>query len=437
MSTVAESGRARAPRAGATLVLGGQPRVIVALARSLDRHGVPVVAVPLGQWDATIRSRAIRAIEPLRSPTANPADCGGELFCIIDRHGVDCLMVGNDRALNVVSALHAALSRRVRLTCPPPETVRCVLDKARALACASAVGLPVPRTHRVTNPAELAALRSQLEFPLVVKRASRGAADVAPERSRDRVHVLRSYESLRILVDECAPTSWLLQEYFGQDDVYLAMIVRRGEAVARFQCRATKTLPRDCGPSVMTVTEEVDETMAAAALALLRRLQWEGVAQFDFRRDRRSGRWVFLEINGRFWGSVAAAIKAGQDFPWQVWRQAHGLPPAPAQPYRAGRKVRWLVGDLKRLAEALQSPQTGWPERMREIGRFVADCRPTVAGMIWSWRDPMAAISELRMTLTYWALTRLRTWRQRPARRIGVGTPSEPLPPAGGLHAGD
>lgn len=393
-------------------MLGGQPRIVVAVARSLHRRGIPVVAATVHAWDAGIRSRAIRAIETLPDLLEDPAACGRALLDLIDRHRVDCLMVGSDQALTVVNAHHTELSRRVRVTCPPPEVVARVLDKEAALQAAEEAGVPVPRTHHCTASGELMPGATALRFPVVVKLRARGGAVGHPDL--DAVQHCENEAALRALAGRLdgLATDWVVQEYHEGDDVFLALLVHDGEAVARFQCRATKTLPRRGGPSVMTIAEPVNEAMAAQALAVLRRLGWEGLAQVDFRRDRRTGRWVFLEINGRFWGSLAAAMDARQDFPWYVWQQAHDRRPQPPAGYPAGRRVRWLTGDLRRLVVILNGDHgpgaLGRGARWREALRFVADFRPSVSGMIWSWRDPWPAVEEFGFTLWYWLLTRLR-----------------------------
>ena len=51
-----------------------------------------------------------------------------------------------------------------------------------------------------------------------------------------------------------------------------------------------------------------------AALALLKKLNWHGVAMVEF-RQRPNGDPVFLEVNGRFWNSLPLACYAGADFP--------------------------------------------------------------------------------------------------------------------------
>jgi carbamoylphosphate synthase large subunit len=57
-----------------------------------------------------------------------------------------------------------------------------------------------------------------------------------------------------------------------------------------------------------------DGPVREQGLALLKALKWHGVAMVEFRL-RPDGTPVFLEVNGRFWTSLALAVHAGADFP--------------------------------------------------------------------------------------------------------------------------
>jgi len=48
---------------------------------------------------------------------------------------------------------------------------------------------------------------------------------------------------------------------------------------------------------------------------MIRELGWTGVLMIEYKCDKKSGKKNFMEINGRFWGSLPLAIKSGVDFP--------------------------------------------------------------------------------------------------------------------------
>ena len=90
--------------------------------------------------------------------------------------------------------------------------------------------------------------------------------------------------------------------------------------------------------------ESVDEpALRASGLALLRALEWDGVAMVEFRRSDRDGRFYLMEINPRFPGSLDLAIASGVDLPWLYMQMAIGRPVEGPASYRLGLRYHWLV----------------------------------------------------------------------------------------------
>jgi predicted ATP-grasp superfamily ATP-dependent carboligase len=82
-------------------------------------------------------------------------------------------------------------------------------------------------------------------------------------------------------------------------------------------------------------------------IRLLRALQWYGVAMVEFKVDPRDNQPKLMELNPRFWGSLALAIHAGVDFPYLLYKMAMGEEFDPALDYKEGVRCRWLLpGDI-------------------------------------------------------------------------------------------
>ena len=86
--------------------------------------------------------------------------------------------------------------------------------------------------------------------------------------------------------------------------------------------------------------------LEAHADRLLEGVRFHGVAMVEFRYDERTGQCWLLEVNPRFWGSLALAIQSGVDFPYLLYRMATEGDVEPVTTYRTGRVVRWLLGDV-------------------------------------------------------------------------------------------
>jgi len=123
---------------------------------------------------------------------------------------------------------------------------------------------------------------------------------------------------------------------------------------------------------------------------LLARLGWQGVAMIECKRDLATGRYVFMEVNGRLWGSLQLAIDAGVDFPALLVGCALGASVVPAASYRIGVRSRWFWGDVDHLYLRLRDGNgagegTGRLAAVRDFFRV----RPgRDREEIWRWRDP-------------------------------------------------
>jgi len=287
------------------------------------------------------------------------------------------------------------------------------LDKLATAELATRLGIPVPFSQVVESEQDLEALRDKIHFPVFVKSRDKSVCCRNLESSGLDAHYCENFAVLREFAKNVAPqASLLVQRHCPGDDVGMAILMRKGEVLRLFQYRTRKLLPAEGGVCVLACSEVVNTKMADCATRLLQALNWEGVAQLDFRHDASTGEFALLEINGRFWGSTSVAVSAGVDLPFLAWQLAHeqALPPA-TKPYRIGLLVRWLEGDLRRLLELWLRPESQRKGRhvIREFLRFLSDCRPGVRGMFWSWRDPFAGFDTLRHSGLCWLETR---WKQ-------------------------
>jgi predicted ATP-grasp superfamily ATP-dependent carboligase len=66
----------------------------------------------------------------------------------------------------------------------------------------------------------------------------------------------------------------------------------------------------------------------------------------------------FLEVNPRFWGSLALGVEAGVDFPLLYYRCCLGESVGPVR-QRNGVKVRFFPGDFVSLLEYARLPGNG------------------------------------------------------------------------------
>jgi predicted ATP-grasp superfamily ATP-dependent carboligase len=253
------------------------------------------------------------------------------------------------------AAFAHGLHQREDVAMPSVEAYRAAIDKHELLAAAARIGIRVPHSTLVEQPAELAELPADHAYPVVLK-ARRSRWLEGGHWRLGSVAVIRDREQLlRRSREPGFSAGALLQEFVPGHGEGLFLLVERGQTRVRFAHRRLREKPPSGGVSVLCESIAPDPELLAASERLLRELEWNGVAMVEFRRAP-DGRAHLMEVNPRFWGSLQLAVDAGVDFP-SLLVALHSGEPIPAVEPRLGVRLRWLLGDFDHLLIALRRPE--------------------------------------------------------------------------------
>ncbi|MGC2541262.1 MAG: ATP-grasp domain-containing protein [Candidatus Sulfotelmatobacter sp.] len=377
------------------LIVGSTPRITIPIARSLHRRGVRVEVASFSAIEAPPRSNAVFDFVRLPSPydrtdSQSPAFVEFLARLISQRH-YDMLIPANDPALVVISEHDRRLRDLLHVACPPPQVVQRVLDKSITLDFARQAGIRAPSTYHVSNILELEALSIQIRFPVVAKPYHKSS------EMDFKVRHFQTYELLHqaLANDEQLGGKLLVQEFAKGDGVGVEVLMHHGEPVAIFQHRRLKEFPASGGVAAVAVAEPPEPMLVDQAISLLRALDWEGVAMVEFRYDPAQRQSFLMEVNGRYWGTLALPIQAGVDFPWYEWQIVHGQKPSVPLNYSIGSRWRWSAGYISRwneLAKIAARSAFKHPAVLKELVPSLMDWRARDA--LWDYADPMPAIIE-------------------------------------------
>jgi predicted ATP-grasp superfamily ATP-dependent carboligase len=270
-----------------------------------------------------------------------------------------------------------------RLVLPDHATVLRAFDKHQTTRLAESLGIAVPRTQLIHDHAEAIKLASEINYPVVMKpctseevcAAGQVRATGAPVYAQSPGEFLSGYEKLG---SRCSRV--LAQEFVeGSGSGYFALM-RHGELRAEFAHQRLRDVRPTGSGSSLRMSIEPDPKLREAGLAILQALRWHGVAMVEF-RIRPDGTPVFLEVNGRFWISLALAVYAGADFPALLADlEEHGDVGSPP-PYQIGLRCRWLLGDVRHLISVWRGKPSGYtgpfPGRLRTFLDFFTLVRGT------------------------------------------------------------
>lgn len=394
------------------LILGWISRIVLPIARSLHNHGIPVdLADCVEAPRIAARSRAIRQFVRIPYPDRSPDAFVSELRKFVGQHGHDMLIPTDDLGLVALMDCYDDFKDLVQIACPPPFVTRLVLDKSCTLQIAQQCGIRVPKTAVVDNSSQLFERVHEFPFPWILKPVSK-----QKQLEEFKSCKLTTADELGLLF----PTSrdfkppMLVQEYCPGAGVGVEMLIHNGECIAVFQHRRLKELPHTGGVSVTAIAESPDHVLVEQSLALLRALKWEGVAMVEFKIDPADEQATFMEVNGRYWGTISLPISTGVDFPLYYWQLQHGDLPNVCRTYAAGTEWRWTVGRLDRLyrllAEARISNAARRPLR-QDLLSLVGDFHPFTHDAIFQLSDPLPAMMEFARAVHYFTRHSLQVMR--------------------------
>ena len=365
------------------LVLDGNENQAVACVRSLARAGHDVVVGSPTSWSKAGWSRHARGSFRYPAPDADGAGFTDAVVREAARGAGTLVLPMTERTTLPLSARRGALIEAGgRIVLPSHETVLRAYDKSQTTALAESLGVVVPKTERLVTEGEAKDFAARATFPVVLKPASSEELGDSGTRTTGAPCYARSAAELpRAFGDVRGRASAVLaQEYVEGSGAGYFALMHHGELRAEFAHRRIRDVRPSGSGSALRASVRPEPMVRDASLKVLGALGWHGVAMVEFRL-RPDGTPVFLEVNGRFWNSLALAVYAGVDFPALLAAMAEHGDVSPPPPYREGVACRWMLGDVRHLLAVWAGAPAGytgrWPGRLSTLASFLVPVRGT------------------------------------------------------------
>jgi len=322
------------------LVIGDDLRSFLAIVRSLGRKGLVVHAAPFDFSSPALSSRYITGVHRL-PPYALSADAWLDgLVAIISDQKIDLIIPCDDRSVLPLHHHRAALAAQVAV--PNDEAMDVFFDKIKTRALAERCGVPIADGGTAN-----AASAQRIGLPLALKPTS--SMDLKEIGKRRAVSVIRDAAALSNALEHAQPSEcYFLEAFFAGDGVGISVLADNGKIRLAFQHRRLQEAS-ETGGSSSRVSERLDPKMLKAVTSMCVASRLHGVAMFEFRHNRATGAFVLLEVNARFWGSLALAVASGVDFPAALIDLFTGRQIEHQSGYRAGIQRHDLTGEYYRI----------------------------------------------------------------------------------------
>ncbi len=346
---------------GRVLVLGDNDLASLAIVRSLGRAGLDVHLVLTETKPITRHSRYVRQTYDLGNPVSEGPQFIENLLQAVMGQKFDLVIPVADKTLLPLFAERDRFREFTRLAIPNETGYEVAFHKDKTIELARELGVPVPDTHLLTAPHEMERLSGDTEFPLVLK--PQFSTSLTSTR-RNEVKIVGSADELHQKLPEMLTRSpVLVQSFCPGQGAGVSILADRGEVFAAFQHQRVHEPPRG-GAGAYRQSVPLRDDLLQAVRKMCEQMEWTGPAMFEFKIDPRTNEAVLMEINGRFWGSLALAVGAGVDFPRLLYDFLVLDKKTPTFTYKSPYYMRHTLRDIWWFWANLRTP-SGNPELLK------------------------------------------------------------------------
>jgi predicted ATP-grasp superfamily ATP-dependent carboligase len=360
-------------------VLNSGPAGLAAV-RSLGRAGIPVLNIDFNRGPAA-RSRYCDFLV-CPHPGTEPGAVVDLLIKEAARLGSrPVLFPASDNFFELVSTHRHRLQPYFRMILPPAENSGAMLDKRSQYEIARRAGIACAATVYPGTQADVDRAATAIDYPAFIKPHE---GHVWRRYFGNKGFIVTSPDEMRTRCAEILPTgvAFMVQSFIlgPSSNTYSAALYidARGYCLGAFTARKLRQFPVDAG--VGTLVESVDRPdVADLGLKVCRALQYQGIAEVEFKQDDRDGKLKLIELNPRLWVQASLPPAAGIDFAIIQFLDLLDQSPPPLLTFRGG--VQWLdwwndyraCRSLYRRGQiAALSPIGAWA-RARAFAMFAAD----------------------------------------------------------------
>lgn len=356
--------------------------------RTVGRLGVPVHAIVEDRFTPVALSRHVtrRHVWPTTGREDSERLADG-LMAIGRATGRRCVAVPTDDEAAILLAEHAdRLKEHFLLPPVPAHLPRLLAGKASLHRICAEAGVPSPRSRAPRDRRQLVEAGRELGYPLVLKNLEPFSRLRSP--AVGSTTTVRDEQELLDRFPDSAPPPVLVQEYIPgrQAEDWIAHLYCGPGGVPRvlFTGLKLRSWPPFAGVTTRAVALRNPE-LARLTERLCRRIGYSGVADLDWRYDRRDGQYKLVDFNPR----------TGAQF--RLFENTHGVDVVRALHLdQTGREVPDgpQVEGRVFVAGQFDFPSVAaWLAKERSLPSDLLHVRPTERAWL-SGDDPLPAVAE-------------------------------------------
>jgi D-aspartate ligase len=380
------------------VVVGGDYQGL-GIVRSLGRHGVPVCVIDDEHSIARFSRYTTHWVGA--ASLRDQDQCVETVLAAGLRHDLNgwVLFPTRDETVAAFSHYREPLAKFFRVPTPEWNTTKWAWDKRNTYRLANELGIPTPRTWYPSEIGELDEIPADPPFAVkpAIKEHFIYSTKAKAWRANDRTELRELFQQASALVGAGEVMIQDLIPGGGDRQFASCAFFKEGRAVGSMVVRRTRQHPPEFGRSSTFVETIEHPLLEALSERFLRKLNYYGLVELEYKHDPRDGLYKLLDVNARTWGYHSLGHRAGVDFAHMLYTDQIGQP---VQPCRARPGLSWvrLITDVPTAALEILRGRANWRTYMRSL-------KMSNVESVFMGDDPFPAFAELAL-LPYLAAKR-------------------------------
>lgn len=302
----------------------------------------------------------------------------------------------NDISVHLLSKNKKILEKYYKIPTPSWDIIQYVHIKKKFYQLAKKNGISIPETYYPDNLIELKEMK--FEFPMVIKPS---ITDNFYQKIKMKAILIKNMDELiktyKWVCSIIKPSEVLVQEFIpgGPSRLYsFCPFFKNGTVISSITARRPRQHPMDFGHA-STFAELVDiPEIQEISKKFLNLINYYGIAEVEFMKDPRDGKYKLIEINPRIWGWHSLAIAAGIDLPYMLYQDMLGQKIKANKPKKDIKWVRLTTDIPTVLSEVLK--------RNIKISDYITSMKGNKEFAVFSFEDPLPFFMEIALVPYLW-----------------------------------
>jgi len=330
---------------GKVLVLGDDDRSFLTVVRSFGRKDILVHAGWCSPKSFALCSKYITKVQNIPLFYLQNDSWKKTLISILQKENFDLVIPCNDLTMIPLQKYRRELEKYAQIYLLSDSTFEITQDKIKTYEFAQLNNLPLPKSIIINRNSDISKILSNFKFPIVLKPR----LSVTPNDLENKHFVRKVYTKdeltnhINFILEDNEEIQ--AQENFIGTGVGIEVLVDKGELLVVFQHERVHE-PLMGGGSTYRKSTDPHPELLDATEKLMKSLNYTGVAMVEFKVNFDTSKWIFVEINGRFWGSLPLAVSCGVDFPYYLYQLLVNKKRDFPQEYKKGIYCRNFLYDL-------------------------------------------------------------------------------------------